>query len=479
VARRSVVRNVTQHLNRRTFLKVGAATAGVAATSYGLPAWARPLASAATGLRRPDTLPFPHRRAGTPDPALDDIDHVIVLMMENHSFDNILGMVPHQVPGRSHVDGLTVRRGHVANWNPDVNGKRVYGSLAPSPCQNGKGQGAANAQAVGQDWDLSHEQYNGGQNNGFVKACGPTTMWHWDESFLPFTYSLAGSFPMGERYFCSLLGQTDPNRRFLWTATSSGYVNDDADMYSVKPVNGSIFDRLEHHGISWADYYFSTGGPSIALVPGILNPARAKRNLFQIDQFYADAASGHLRSYTFLEPDYGKGDEENPQDVQVGEEFIENVVRAVMHSPKWDRTALFITYDEHGGYYDHVPPPRAIAPDSTPVITSSDDESGGVPLVSGAFNRYGFRVPLFVISPWAKAGYVSQIVQDHTSIDAFIERKWNLPAMTYRDANAHPMTDYFDFTAPAFRDPPRLASAPTLTKGLAECTRLGYTPPLP
>jgi phospholipase C len=424
-------------------------------------------------------LPFPHRRAGTPDPALDDIDHVIVLMMENHSFDNILGMVPHQVPGRSHVDGLTVRRGHVANWNPDVNGKRVYGSLAPSPCQNGEGQGAANAQAVGQDWDLSHEQYNGGQNNGFVKACGPTTMWHWDESFLPFTYSLAGSFPMGERYFCSLLGQTDPNRRFLWTATSSGYVNDDADMYSVKPVNGSIFDRLEQHGISWADYYFSTGGPSIALVPGILNPARAKRNLFQIDQFYADAASGHLRSYTFLEPDYGKGDEENPQDVQVGEEFIEKVVRAVMHSPKWDRTALFITYDEHGGYYDHVPPPRAIAPDSTPVITSSDDESGGVPLVSGAFNRYGFRVPLFVISPWAKAGYVSQIVQDHTSIDAFIERKWNLPAMTYRDANAHPMTDYFDFTAPAFRDPPRLASAPTLTKGLAECTRLGYTPPLP
>jgi phospholipase C len=474
-----VVRNVTQHLNRRSFLKAGAATAGVAATSYGLPAWARPLARAATGLRRPDTLPFPHRRAGTPDPALDDIDHVIVLMMENHSFDNILGMLPHQVPGRAHVDGLTVHEGHVANWNPGVNGKRVYGSLAPSPCQNGKGQGAAHAQAVGQDWDLSHAQYDGGLNDGFVRECGPTTMWHWDESYLPFTYSLAGSFPIGERYFCSLLGQTDPNRRFLWTATSSGYVNDDADMYSVKPANGSIFDRLERYGISWADYYFATGGPSVALVPGILTAERAKRNLFQIDQFYADAASGHLRSYTFLEPDYGKGDEENPQDVQVGEEFIAKVVRAVMHSPKWDRTALFITYDEHGGYYDHVPPPRAIAPDSTPVVASADDESGGVALVAGGFDRYGFRVPLFVISPWAKAGYVSQIVQDHTSIDAFIERKWNLPAMTYRDANAHPMTDYFDFTAPAFKDPPRLASAPTLTRGLAECTRLGYTPPLP
>ncbi len=466
-------------LCRRSFLKVGAAAGGAAVAAHGLPAWARPLAGAATGLRRPDSLPFPRRAAGTPDPALDKVEHIVVLMMENHSFDNVLGMLPHQVPSRSRVDGLSVHRGRVTNWNPDADGRRVYGSLAPSPCQNGKGQGAAHAKAVGQDWDLSHEQYNGGLNDGFVRACGETTMWHWDESFLPFTYSMARHFPLGERYFCSLLGQTDPNRRFLFTGASSGYVNDDPKMYSVLPANGSIFERLEQHRISWADYYFSTGGPGIALVPGILTPKSEKESLFQIEQFFTDAASGHLRAYTFLEPNYGKGDEENPQDVQVGEEFVAQVVRAVMHSPKWDRTVLFITYDEHGGYYDHVPPPRAIPPDSTPVIRSSDDEAGGVPLVPGGFDRYGFRVPLFVISPWARAGYVSRIIQDHTSIDAFIERKWNLPAMTYRDANAHPMTDYFDFRAAAFREPPKLASAPTLTRGLAECQHLGYAPPLP
>jgi phospholipase C len=466
-------------LNRRSFLKVGAATAGTAAMAHSLPAWARPLARAGTGVRRPDSLPFPHRAAGTPDPALAEIEHVIVLMMENHSFDNILGMVPHQVPGRSQVDGLTVHKGRVTNWNPDATGRKVHGQLAPSPCQNGKGQGPTHAKAVGQDWNLSHASYNGGLNNGFVKECGTTTMWHWDESFLPFTYSLAGSFPIGEQYFCSVLGQTDPNRRFLWTAASSGYVNDDPAMYSVFPANGSIFDRLDQHGISWADYYFPTSGPSIALVKGIITPERSAKNLFQIDQFFTDAASGHLRSYTFLEPQYGKGDEENPQDIQVGEEFIAKVVKAVMHSPQWDKTVLFINYDEHGGYYDHVPPPRAIAPDSTPVVTSPDDEAGGVPLVPGGFNRFGFRVPLFVISPWAKADYVSRFVQDHTSIDAFLEQKWNLPAMTSRDANAHPMTDYFDFTAPAFKEPPRLKAAPALTKGLADCTRLGYTPPLP
>ena len=118
-----------------------------------------------------------------------------------------------------------------------------------------------------------------------------------------------------------------------------------------------------------------------------------------------------------------------------------------MHGRKWHSTALFLTYDEHGGYYDHVPPPSAIAPDSIAPIQSP----GQAPLLPGGFNRYGFRVPLIVVSPWAKQNYISTVVQDHTSITAFIERKWNLPAMTFRDANAHPMTDYFDFSKCAVR----------------------------
>lgn len=100
-------------------------------------------------------------------------------------------------------------------------------------------------------------------------------------------------------------------------------------------------------------------------------------------------------------------------------------------------------------------------------------------IVAG-YNRYGFRVPLLVISPWARRGYVSRVVQDHTSITAFIERKWNLPAMTFRDANAHPMTDYFDFSRPSFGQPPPLAPVPRLGPGLAECTAAGVpNPPLP
>ncbi len=146
-------------------------------------------------------------------------------------------------------------------------------------------------------------------------------------------------------------------------------------------------------------------------------------------------------------------------------------MHALTQARTWKHTVLFLTYDEHGGYYDHVPPPPAIAPDSVAPIL----ESGDVP---AAFDRYGFRVPMIVISPWAKPRYISRLVHDHTSITAFIERKWNLPAMTYRDANAHPMTDYFDFRKPAFLEPPKLAAAPKLGPGFAKCHAAGLSPPL-
>ena len=211
--------------------------------------------------------------------------------------------------------------------------------------------------------------------------------------------------------------------------------------------------------------------PSYAIIAGSADPARTH----PISQFYTDAAAGQLPSFTFLDPNYDTTSEENPQDIQVGEEFVANVVQALMKSPNWHSTALFLTYDEHGGYYDHVPPPRAIKPDNIPPTPPP----GGEALLHGGFDRYGFRVPLVVVSPWARANYTSCVVQDHTSITAFVERKWNLPAMTFRDANAHPMTDYFDFRKPTFAKPPHLAAAPGLAAGLAKCTAQGLHPPLP
>ncbi len=447
-------------LTRRGLLR--ATAGGAAALAYGaVPAWAKPVAAAA-GVRRPDSLPFPHRRAGTE--SMPQIKHVIVLMMENHSFDNLLGMVPHRVPGRAPVDGFTLRQGQPANVNLDTNGATVFARPMSSPCQL--------VGHPGQDWNASHLSWGGGRNDGFVKASGPVAMSFWDNTDLPFTYSLVRHFPVGNRYFSSVLAQTYPNRRFLFCATASGTVATNSQTFQIPAANGTIFDRLDAHHIGWANYYQEVASPLI--VPGFYTAAR-KHRVKKIDRFFADAAAGRLPPFTLLDPNYTTTSEENPQDIQVGERFVARVINAVMHAPTWKNTALFLTYDEHGGYYDHVPPPRAIKPDDIAPIPVP----GAAPLTPGGYDRYGFRVPTVVVSPWARPHYVSNVVQDHTSITAFIERKWNLPAMTFRDANAHPMTDYFDFSAPAFAKPPKLAAAPGLVRGLAECQTAGLTPPLP
>jgi phospholipase C len=440
---------------RRTLLSAAAGGAALLATR-GLPAWARPVAHPA-GLRAPGSLPFAHKPAGTP--SMPEIEHVVVLVMENHSFDNLLGMVPRQVPGRRSVDGLRVKGGKVVNSNPDASGTLVTGQHATSPCQ-----------LIGepsQSWNASHQSYDNGRMDGFVTASAPVAMRFWDKRDIPFTYSLAQSVPIGERHFCSVLGQTFPNRCYFFAGTSSGTIND--TIAPAPPANGTIFDRLDAHHINWAVYYQSE--PSLVVVPGTGTPARASR-IRTFESFLPDVAAGRLPQFTFIDPDYSTTSQENPQDIQLGERFIAQIVRALMQAKTWKHTVLFLTYDEHGGYYDHVPPPPAIVPDSVAPIL----ESGDVP---AAFDRYGFRVPTIVISPWAKPRYVSRVVHDHTSITAFIERKWNLPAMTYRDANAHPMTNYFDFRKAAFLQPPKLAAAPKLGPGLAECHAAGLNPPLP
>jgi phospholipase C len=135
----------------------------------------------------------------------------------------------------------------------------------------------------------------------------------------------------------------------------------------------------------------------------------------------------------------------------MGEEFAASVINAVINGPAWDRTALLLTYDEHGGYYDHVPPPAAIPPDSIgPTLVPGENGFDG-------FARYGFRVPFALISPWARRDFVSHKVYDHTSILKLIETKWNLPALTFRDANAAPMLDMLDLHRPSFAEPPELA----------------------
>jgi phospholipase C len=172
-------------------------------------------------------------------------------------------------------------------------------------------------------------------------------------------------------------------------------------------------------------------------------------HLATVGDFLSSAKAGTLPGFSLVEPNYGSDSEEDPQNVAQGEQFAAQVIDAVMRGPGWKNSLLIWTFDEHGGYYDHVVPPTAVAPDSI-----GPDTDGG-PTYTG-FKQYGFRVPCAVISPWARANYVSHNIFDHTSICALLEAKWNMPAMTYRDANAHNMLDMLDLSKPAFQTPPAL-----------------------
>jgi phospholipase C len=415
----------------------------VAAAGVGIGGWSAADASAASSwrhgpLRQPGSLPYPKLATGTD--TIPQIKHIVVLMQENHSYDNRLGVLQ-----RPDADGLRLRHGLPTATSPYANGDIQHAFHMPTTCQN---------HSPAQDWVQSHIQFDNGRGDGFVESgSGPVSMGYWDGADQPFYYSMARQFPIADRYFCSLLGQTLPNRRYLVAATSIGQVNDTEPALTDYPAGGTLFDALDAAGVTWKDYYTPTSDnqfPTIAVYPP-LYLRTINTNVGVITDFFADAAAGTLPEYSLVEPNYEQQSEENPQNIAVGEQFAAAVINAVMSGPDWASTLLIWTYDEHGGYFDHVPPPPALAPDDIPP---------DFPAGSSAFNgfaQYGFRVPFAVISPWARPHYVSHRVMDHTSICALAETKWNLPAMTFRDANAWPALDMLDLHRPAFLRPPRLA----------------------
>ena len=442
----------SRRLSRRAFLGEGAAL-GLTLALARLAGMAPAGAARPAPLRQPGSLPHPRLPAGTD--TLPEIDHIIVVMMENHSYDNYLGML-------RRGDGFDLdRHQHPSAANPDDNGNLVRAFRMPSTCQLSR--------APGQNWNASHVQYDGGRNDGFVRANGPVAMGYWTKEDLPFYYALASKFPVCDRWFGSCLGQTYPNRRFLLAGTAHGLVSTDVSkILAPSPPNGLILDQLNAHGISWRNYF--TDLPQTGLYRSPVDDNRG--NLVSVDQFYADAAGGKLPGLSLVDPGFDTEEsEENDADIQIGEAFVSRVVKAVIHGPAWPKSLLIWLYDEHGGYYDHVPPPPAVKPDDIPPdINVPPDEPGG-------YDRYGFRVPAVIVSPYARRNYVSHVVHDHTSILKLVETKWNLPALTLRDANADNLLDSIDLRHRAFREPPPLPE-PGRTSNPSACTA-GEPGPIP
>jgi phospholipase C len=369
-------------------------------------------------------------------------------------------MLPYHVAARAgQVDGWPALGSDGAptttQTDPQHNTYRAF--PMPDGCQ---------PKGISQSWDSSHLSYDGGAMDGFLQRSSEEAVGYWDESTLPYYYSLASVFPVCDRYFSSTLCQTYPNRVFLMAATAAGLISTNTPPPDVAPSNGHIFEVLDRFGVSWGDYYSEL--PSVGLFReyaiahegtnlfGPLGPPSATANAFG-----AACTAGTLPSVVMVETDYEDASEENPQDIQAGQYFVYQVIAQLMASPAWSRSLLVFTYDEHGGYYDHVPPPAALNPGdgSHPQVAVGQSTYGD------DYTRYGFRVPAVVVSAWAKSGFVSHTVYDHTSILATIERKWNLPSLTLRDANAAPLSDCLVASGPApFAVPPALTAAPVATE---------------
>jgi len=296
-------------------------------------------------------------------------------------------------------------------------------------------------------------------------------MGYWDRERLPFAYSLASTFTLANRWFCSAPCQTFPNRRFLMAGTASGVISSSLESLTApSPANGTIFDRLDAHGIAWHDYF--TDLPQLFFIPSALE--RHLDKLRPVTEFREACARGTLPAVSFVDPEFGLlsevgqaiehvplldrigarlaqvgGSEEDPQDLRYGEMWAHGIIEAVLASPAWPQTLLLYTYDEHGGYYDHVPPPPAIPPDGIPPQLAAGDVPGG-------YDLYGVRVPAIVASPYARPNAVTNVVHDHTSVLATIEAKWNLPALTFRDANATTLEDFLDTSEASFLEPPAI-----------------------
>jgi phospholipase C len=289
---------------------------------------------------------------------------------------------------------------------------------------------------------------------------GSRAMGYFDRQTLPFYYDTANQFAVADRYFASVPGPTFPNRFYLLAGSSFGYISNVIQTYDEK----TIFESLENAGVSWKIYMASI---QVELLFKFVQDHPG--HVFPISQYYTDAAAGNLPQVTFLESDplgsvNSESDEHPPANVQVGQKFTHDAMDALVHSPNWSSSAFFLTYDEHGGYYDHVAPPAAVPPDNIPPMVRPGDPFN-------QFNLLGVRVPTTVVSPYAKSHYVSHTVFDHTSILKFIETRFGLAPLTARDAAANNMTDMFDFSHIS-NPSPVLADAPIDPAGVAFCNQL-------
>ena len=366
---------------------------------------------------------------------LAPIQNIVVLMMENRSFDHYFGSL--KLIEALAVEGLTGTES-----NPDPNGNQIY----PFNLQDFTPEDPPHG------WDDCHAQWNNGANDGFVIAhAGPSqdqVMGYHTRSQLSVLYSLADSGALCDHWYASVMGPTWPNRFYLHGGTSNGQKANLPAGFGFT----SVFKKLDDIGVNAINYYHD-----IAWATGAYAKFSGNKT---IETFFVDAANGTLPPFCIVDPQFfgaGANDDHPDHDVQLGQALIASVYAALANSPQWSQTLFVIVYDEHGGFFDHVPPP-----------TTADDDS--------EFEQLGFRVPGIVLGPYAKRGCVVSTQFDHASVLKTVCTRFGITPWTARIAAANDLSSCIQPSYLSNPQPPVVLPTMTLS-GRAIAERI-KNPPL-
>jgi phospholipase C len=409
------------------------------------------------------------------------VNHILFMMQENRSFDHYFG----HLPDYWNANGFPARQFDAEPAdasNPSVDGTTTVSAYHlltqcvenPSP-----------------SWDESHVDFNrtsptstNATLDGFVRTAGldaigfmfhdvsgARAMGYYTGDDLAYYYFMASSFATSDRWFAPIMTRTQPNRMYLIAGTSAGHAYP-IPIGGAQLPNKTIFQLLDEHGISWKIYVtdFINGSPSTYLNM-FTYYSKGLKNIFPMSQYMTDVAKGTLPQVAMLESGYSSGRDEHPSDdanipngnVQVGSRYVASIINALMDSPSWKDSVFILTWDEFGGFYDHVAPQPSVSPDNVPPqdLQPNDICSQNHTSPICDFKYTGFRVPMTVVSPFTKKNYVShgpsdptQPATDYTAILKFIETRFGLPSLTARDAAQTDMTEFFDFTAVPWATPP-------------------------
>lgn len=391
---------------------------------------------------------------GGGSPLSDRIKNVVILVEENRSFDNLAGGFTY-----SHdIDGLV----HTKFCNPLNVSNPKLGTICATPTLPNVNHDDPNHSISGTNMGLYskfHPTTKDKENmQGFVYEQGLTfnttdaarkaeIIQYYSEDHVPVLRSLAENFVLFDKWFCSVPGPTDPNRAYLTSGTSFGHGRNDAD-YNVAAIpSRSLFEQLSEKGIPWINYFNSSFAPDALFYNWTVSSGAAKTNLKPLTQFYTDAKAGTLPKFSYINPECCSIQSFHPPSATSDSEiFVKGIYEALRSSPQWNETLFILTFDEAGGFADHVPPPVGVPPGDHLTYTEKAQDGKNYTF---DFTRLGPRVPTYLISPWVGKGVVehnrngggggqdqrgskSGDIYTHTSILKFLSNLWGLEYLTPR-----------------------------------------------